>query len=262
MNRGNSGGPTFTVDGKVLGVNTAIFSPSGGNVGIAFAIPADVAIPVIQELKEKGTVSRGWLGVQIQPVSQDIADSLGLDEPQGAIVASILGTGPAGDSGIESGDVILSVNGKPVEDARDLARKIGNLDPDEDAKLEIWRDGETVDLSVKLGAQPTEKKQVAMVAPEEAPSAEVENEKLGLVFAPAGDEAGVRVTDVDPDGEAARKGLREGDVIVEAGGAEITDPADLTKAVENAEEKGRKAVLLRVKTGDSERFVALSLRKA
>ncbi len=262
VNRGNSGGPTFTVDGKVLGVNTAIFSPSGGNVGIAFAIPADVAIPVIQELKEKGTVSRGWLGVQIQPVSQDIADSLGLDEPQGAIVASILGTGPAGDSGIESGDVILSVNGKPVEDARDLARKIGNLDPDEDAKLEIWRDGETVDLSVKLGAQPTEKKQVAMVAPEEAPSAEVENEKLGLVFAPAGDEAGVRVTDVDPDGEAARKGLREGDVIVEAGGAEITDPADLTKAVENAEEKGRKAVLLRVKTGDSERFVALSLRKA
>ncbi|MCT8971186.1 Do family serine endopeptidase [Microbaculum marinisediminis] len=261
VNRGNSGGPTFSVDGKVIGVNTAIFSPSGGNVGIAFAIPAEIAVPVIEELKATGAVSRGWLGVQIQPVSQDIADSLGLDKPEGAIIASILDTGPAGDSDIRSGDVILSVNGKPVEDARDLARKIGDLDPDDEAELVIWRDGDTVDLSVKLGAQPVEKQRVASLAPEQSSSGEVENDKLGLVFAPA-DEGGVRVTEVDPDGEAARKGLQAGDVIVEAGGADIKDPADLTKAVEKAEEKGRKAVLLRVKSGDSERFVALSLRKA
>jgi len=262
VNRGNSGGPTFTIDGKVLGVNTAIFSPSGGNVGIAFAIPADIATNVIEELKENGAVSRGWLGVQIQPVNQDIADSLGLDEPHGAIVASILGTGPAGDSGIESGDVILSVNGDKVEDARDLAKKIGNLDPDDKADLAIWRDGDLVDLSVKLGAQPTEKKQVAMADTETpAEAVTVENAKLGLVFAPS-DDGGVEITEVDPDGEAARKGLREGDVIVEAGGSEISNPADLTEAVEKAEEKGRKAVLLRVKTGDAERFVALSLRKA
>lgn len=263
VNRGNSGGPTFNIHGEVIGVNTAIFSPSGGNVGIAFAIPADIAMSVIDELKEKGMVSRGWLGVQIQPVSEDIAESLGLDKAQGAIVASILDTGPAGDSDIESGDVILSVNGKDVEDAKDLARKIGDLDPDDEAKMEIWRDGKMKKISVTLGAQPTDKQQVAMAPAEETPEVDVRNEQLGLAVAPAGEAGdGVRITEVDPDGEGARKGLSAGDVIVEAGGMDVKDPGDLTKAVEKAEEKGRKAVLLRVKSGDNERFVALSLPKA
>jgi serine protease Do len=263
VNRGNSGGPTFNIEGKVIGVNTAIFSPSGGNVGIAFAIPADIAQSVIDEIKEKGMVSRGWLGVQIQPVNEDIAESLGLDDPHGAIVASILDTGPARDSGIEPGDVILSVNGDKVEDARDLARKIGDLDPKDDAKMEIWRDGGIENVSVELGAQPVEKQQVAMAPAEETPDADVRNEQLGLAVAPAGeDNGGVRITEVDPDGEGARKGLSEGDVIVEAGGMDVTNPEDLSKAVATAEEKGRKAVLLRVKSGENERFVALTLPKA
>ncbi len=263
VNRGNSGGPTFNTEGKVIGVNTAIFSPSGGNVGIAFAIPAEIAVPVIEQLKEHGSISRGWLGVQIQPVTEDISESLGLDEPEGAIIASLLGSSPAGEAGVEAGDVVLSVNGKPVKDARDLARQIGGLAPKDDARLTVWRDGDTKEITVKLGKQPSSKEQLAMVSPDEAQTDEVKDETLGLAFAPAGeDETGVVITDVDPDGEAARKGLQTGDVIVEAGGSEISNPADLTKAVEKAEEKGRKAVLLRVKSGDNERFVALSLRKA
>jgi len=262
VNRGNSGGPTFNIQGEVIGVNTAIFSPSGGNVGIAFAIPSDIAMSVIDEIKEKGMVARGWLGVQIQPVSDDIAESLGLDKASGAIVSSILDTGPAGDSGIETGDVILSVNGNEVEDAKDLARKIGDLDPEDKAQMEIWRDGDVETISVELGAQPAERQQVAALDTQEEPDADVHNDLLGLAVAPASKDGGVRITEVDPDGEGARKGLSEGDIIVEAGGREITDPADLNKAVETAEEKGRKAVLLKVKSGDNERFVALSLQDA
>lgn len=264
VNRGNSGGPTFNTQGKVIGVNTAIFSPSGGNVGIAFDIPASMAVPIIEQLKEHGSISRGWLGVQIQPVNEDISESLGLDKPEGAIVASTLGNSPAGEAGVKSGDVILSVNGKSVKDARDLARQIGNLSPKEKAKLEVWRDGERKEITVKLGKQPSNKEQLAMASPDETtPSGEVKNEALGLTVAPAGeDQSGVVIADVDPDGEAARKGLEAGDLIVEAGGSQVSSPEDLTKAVEKAEQNGRKAVLLRIKKGDNERFVALPLRKA
>ncbi|TCT08704.1 serine protease Do [Tepidamorphus gemmatus] len=260
VNRGNSGGPTFNINGEVIGVNTAIFSPSGGNVGIAFAIPASVAVPVIEQLKEHGMVSRGWLGVQIQPVTEDIADSLGLDTASGAIVASTLDSGPARAAGIKSGDVILSVNGQPVADARDLARKIGNLKPNAKAELGIWRDGDLRTISVDLGAQPGDPQRVAA-----APALERDAlAKFGLAVAPADDDngVGVRIVEVDPDSEAARKGLQAGDVIVAAGGAEIDAPSDLAEAVRTAEEKGRKAVLFRVRSGDSERFVALALPKA
>lgn len=260
VNRGNSGGPTFNINGEVIGVNTAIFSPSGGNVGIAFAIPASVAVPVIEQLREHGTVSRGWLGVQIQPVTEDIADSLGLDEAAGAIVASTLDSGPAGAAGIVSGDVILSVNGQPVADARDLARKIGSLKPDAKAELGIWRNGDLHTVSVDLAAQPSDPQRVAA-----APAVEQDAlAKFGLAVAPANDDngVGVRIIEVDPDSEAARKGLQAGDVIVAAGGAEIDAPSDLAKAVRNAEEKGRKAVLFRVRSGDNERFVALAMPKA
>lgn len=260
VNRGNSGGPTFNIHGEVIGVNTAIFSPSGGNVGIAFVIPASVAVPMIEQLREHGAVSRGWLGVQIQPVTDDIADSLGLDEAAGAIVASTLDSGPAGAAGIVSGDVILSVNGEPVEDARDLARKIGNLKPDAKAEIGIWRDGDLQTVSVDLATQPSDPQRVAS-APAIEPDALA---KFGLAVAPADDDngVGVRIIEVEPDSEAARKGLQAGDVIVAAGGADIDAPGDLTEAVRNAEEKGRKAVLFRVRSGDNERFVALAMPKA
>ncbi len=265
VNRGNSGGPTFNLKGEVVGVNTAIFSPSGGNVGIAFAIPASVAVPVIQQLREHGTVSRGWLGVQIQPVTDEIAESLGLDRTQGAIVADLLDTGPAGDAGIERGDVILSVNGQSVNDSRDLARRIGGLNPDEEISIELWRDGDVQTIDLTLARQPAQD-QMASAQPSQPQQEEETTSQLGLSLAPAstvGAEAGVAIVEVDPDGEGARKGLQVGDIILEAGGREVTAPSDIRDAVVAAEEQGRRAVLLRVQGQDeTQRFVALSLSQA
>src|SRR5437868_11292684 len=156
VNKGNSGGPTFDVEGNVIGVNTAIFSPSGGSVGIAFAIPADTVKTVVAQLKEHGTVTRGWIGVAIQPVTEEIADNLGLKSPQGALVAEPQANGPATKAGIMAGDVITAVNGNPVKDARDLARQIGSMAPGSTAKLTVWRKGEEKTFSISLGELPNQ----------------------------------------------------------------------------------------------------------
>ena len=155
INKGNSGGPAFDVNGNVIGVNTAIFSPSGGSVGIGFDIPADTAKMVVAQLKENGYITRGWLGVQVQPVTAEIANSLGMKKAEGAIVDDPQANSPAAKAGIESGDVITAVNGKPVKDARELARTIGMMAPDTSAKLDILRKGETKTLTVTLGQMPT-----------------------------------------------------------------------------------------------------------
>ncbi len=268
VNRGNSGGPAFNLDGEVVGVNTAIFSPSGGNVGIAFAIPAHVATPVINQLRETGVVERGWLGVQIQPVTDDIAQSLGLDEARGAIVADLMDTGPAGDAGIRPGDVILSVDGEPVNDARDLARRIGNLPPGAEARIELWRDDQVQDMTLTLGQRPSDARQAAVepdVEPEAAPEPQIDEElreRLGLALAPGdmvGSDRGVAIMEADPDGEGARKGLQTGDVILEVAGQEVNTPDEVRVAVRQAEERGRAAVLMRVQSDQGQRFVALSL---
>ena len=154
VNKGNSGGPTFNTEGSVIGVNTAIFSPSGGSVGIAFAIPAETVKTVVAQLKDKGSVTRGWIGVQIQPVTPEIADSLGLKKPGGALVAEPQKDGPAVKAGIQAGDVIAAVNGKPVIDARDLARKIGGMPPGTTVKLGILRSGSEKTVSLTLGELP------------------------------------------------------------------------------------------------------------
>ena len=255
VNRGNSGGPTFNLKGEVIGVNTAIFSPSGGNVGIAFAIPSSTAMPVIDDLKDDGSVSRGWLGVQIQPVSEDIAASIGLDQARGAIIGETLDTGPAGEAGLKSGDVILSVDGEEIEDSRHLVHVIGNMKPDETATIEVFRDGDVEEIEVTLGAQPTGEQQVAANAQQ---ADEQETGKLGLALAEGED--GVTVTQVRPDSESAEKGIQQGDVIVQAGGQDVTEPKDVIAAVESARKKGRDAVLLRVRSGENSRFVALSLK--
>src|SRR5439155_20803778 len=156
VNKGNSGGPTFDVDGNVIGVNTAIFSPSGGSVGIAFAIPAPTVKSVVAQLKDNGKVTRGWIGVQIQPVTAEIADNLGLKGPQGALVAEPQANGPATKAGIMAGDVITAVNGNPVKDARDLARQIGSMAPGSTAKLTVWRKGEEKTFSISLGELPNQ----------------------------------------------------------------------------------------------------------
>jgi serine protease Do len=154
VNRGNSGGPTFNLKGEVVGVNTAIFSPSGGNVGIAFAVPASTVEHVVDQLKKDGKVSRGFIGVQIQPVTGEVADAIGLKEQRGALVAAAEKDGPAAKAGIKRGDTILAVNGEQVKDARDLSRKIAGFAPGTKTKLTVWRDGQERELSFEVGRQP------------------------------------------------------------------------------------------------------------
>ena len=264
VNKGNSGVPTFDVDGNVIGVNTAIFSPSGGSVGIAFAIPADTVKTVVAQLKDKGSVVRGFIGVQIQPVTEEVADSLGLQKAEGALVAEPQAGGPAAKAGIKAGDVIVAVNGQPVKDARDLAKRIGAMAPGSSVKLDVFRKDEIQTLTLTLGELPKEQQREARQGGEEHHrSAGTELPRLGLTLAPAaaGGE-GVVVTEVDPDGPAASHGIKSGDVIIDVGGKPVSTPADVRKALADARTDGKRAVLIRVKSGDTTRFVALPLGRA
>ena len=260
VNRGNSGGPAFNLNGEVIGVNTAIFSPSGGNVGIAFAIPASSAERIIGELRDDGQVVRGWLGIQIQGVTPEIAESLNLDAAKGALVAEATVDSPAAAAGLKSGDTILAVDGKDMDSPRQLSSTIAGMAPGTTVKVTLWRDGAKQDVDVTLGTLPGEEQIAALDQPETvAPSA---LEDFGLAVAPADGNAGVMVTDVDPNGQAAERGLQPGDVILSIGNDAVASPSDVEKIVENAKEGGMKAVLLRVKTGEQTRFIALSFARA
>lgn len=271
VNRGNSGGPSFNLDGKVVGVNTAIFSPSGGNVGIAFAVPAALVKQVVTELKDEGSVDRGWLGVVIQNVNDDIADSIGLEKPKGAMITKVTEDGPAAKQDIKAGDVIIEVNGNEVKDSRDLARKIAELDPDTEVKLAIVRYGDKREVDMMLGSFPSAKKLAALRKDEPVNKSEPV-EKLGLSLAPAGTipgagDDGVVITEVDPSSDAADKGLKPGDIILQVAGVDVTSPGDVAKGLKKASEAAQGGndtvkVLMQVKTGDQTRFVALSLKKA
>jgi serine protease Do len=266
VNKGNSGGPTFDVDGNVIGVNTAIFSPSGGSVGIAFAIPAPTVKSVVAQLKDNGRVTRGWIGVQIQPVTEEIADNLGLKSPQGALVAEPQANGPATKAGIMAGDVITAVNGNPVKDARDLARQIGSMAPGSTAKLTVWRKGEEKTFSISLGELPNQREARANM-PESSSPEGTDVPRLGLTVVPAGQVAGsgsegVVVTDVDPNGLASDQGVKTGDVILEVGGKKVANPSDVRSALKDAQKEGKRTILMRVKSGDATHFVAMPLSKA
>jgi serine protease Do len=259
VNHGNSGGPTFNAEGEVVGVNTAIFSPSGGSVGIGFAISSDVVKNVVQQLKESGAVTRGWIGVQIQSVTADLADNLGLKGTTGALVAETQKDSPAAAAGVKSGDVITAVDGEAVADPHDLARRIAALGPKKTAKLSVVRDGSPMTISVTLGAMPADK--TASVETRESDANDGSAlAKLGLTLRPARGQDGVVVADVDPDGAAADKGLKEGDVILEVAGKPVNRPADVAEAIQAAKADGKKSVLLRVKSGDGERFLTLPTR--
>ncbi|MDE2363892.1 MAG: PDZ domain-containing protein, partial [Hyphomicrobiales bacterium] len=263
VNRGNSGGPTFDSNGNVVGINTAIYSPSGGSVGIGFAIPADVAKNVIAQLKEHGAVTRGYIGVQIQPVTPDIADSLGLKSTKGALVAEAK-TGPAAEAGIKSGDVIVGVNDQSVDGPRELARRIASIAPGTDVKLTYLRGGSEKTADVKLGKLPGDQEARATTSDDGDGGSMA---KLGVELAPAtavpgAGKTGVVVADIDPDGLAAQKGLRSGDVILEAAGKPVSHPSDVANALAEARKDGQKALLLRVKTGDNIHFVAIAIRAA
>ncbi len=270
VNKGNSGGPAFNTEGEVIGVNTAIYSPSGGSVGIAFSIPASTVKSVIAQLKDKGSVSRGWIGVQIQPVTADIADSLGLKKAEGALVAEPQASGPAAKAGIESGDVITAVNGETVKDARELARTIGGLAPGVSVKLNVLHKGTDKVVNLTLGQLPNtlEAKADNDNSDDDKGSATKGTDvpKLGMTVAPANSVAGagkegVVVTEVDPKSAAAERGFKEGDVILEVAGKTVANAGEVREAINAARADNKNSVLMRIKSGGSSRFVAVPLAK-
>jgi serine protease Do len=263
INKGNSGGPTFDMDGNVIGVNTAIFSPTGGSVGIGFDIPAVTVKSVVAQLKDKGTVNRGWIGTQIQPLTTEIAESLGMKGSDGALVTEPQANGPAAKAGILSGDVITAVNGHAVKDARDLARQIGAMAPGAAAKLSVWRKGEEKSISLTLGELPKEREARAA---DSAPQG-TDTPKLGLTLAPAaqvagGGAEGVVVINVDPNGPASEHGMKTGDVILDVGGKAVATPADVRNAISDAQKNGKRTVLMRLKSNDATKFIAIPLARA
>jgi serine protease Do len=270
INRGNSGGPAFNLEGEVIGVNSAISSPTGGNVGIGFAIPANLAQSIIDDLEDDGQVERGWLGVHIQGIDEDLAQSFGLDEPKGALVSQVMPDSPAASAEFQKGDVILEFDGTGIEQLRDLTRAVAETDPGSNAKAVVWRDGQEVTLDVEIGLMPSDD-QVAMADPRGATDQDAP--QLGLALAPLtpdaresldlpGDVQGVVVADVAPGSPAAGKGLRQGDVIVEAGRQQVSAPAGVTKAVREAAERGDESILLLVKRDGQDRFVAVPIERA
>ena len=267
INRGNSGGPMFNLDGEVIGVNTAIFSPSGGSVGIGFAIPSSLARSVINQLIEFGRTRRGWLGVRIQTVSDEIAESLGLEQPRGALVASVTPGGPAEAAGIEPGDVIVSFDDRGVEEMRQLPRLVADTEVNKEVAVRVWRRGEEMEVSVTLGElEAAEEEGLLAAVPGEGPVEEMDT--LGLTlsgvtedlrgrFGLGPDASGVVITNVAPESAAADKGLRAGELILEVGQEAVANVADVQRKVEEARDAGRRSVLLLVEREGDLRFVAL-----
>jgi len=245
----------------VIGVNTAIYSPSGGSVGIGFGIPADTVKTVVAKLKDKGVVDRGWIGVQVQPVTAAIADSLGMRNAEGALVSEAQANGPAAKAGIQSGDVITAVNGDAVRDSRDLAKKIGAIAPGTKVTLGILRKGERQNVTMSLQEMPNDRQAKADTGAQEKDS---DGPRLGLTLAPAdgADAKGLVITGVQQDSPAAENGLKTGDVILDVSGKTVTSVDEMRKMLKDARSAGRSNVLMRVKSGDTMRFVALPLRTA
>lgn len=275
INRGNSGGPLFNLDGKVIGINSAIYSPSGGSVGIGFSIPSSGAQPIINQLIKYGEVKRGWLGVHIQGVTEEIAETLGMKKAMGALVASLIKDGPAENSGIKAGDVILEFDGKPVPEMRKLPRIVAETEVDKPVKVIVWRDGKKVTVKVTIGR--LDEDQVAAADSDENKdvpdkSGDKMVDPLGLTLAeitPAlrerfklDDEArGVAVTEVADDGVAFEKGVRPGDLIVEVSQEEVTTPDQVIAKIDAARKDGNKRILLLIEGQSGLRFVALSIDK-
>jgi serine protease Do len=271
ITRGNSGGPTFNLDGEVIGLNTAIHSPSGGNVGIGFAIPSDIVAHIVEDLRDDGMVERGWLGVHIQSIDDDLAGSLGLEETKGALVAEVTPDSPAAKAGLEQGDVILKYAGQPIDELRALTRAVGDTEAGTKTKVVVWRDGSERTLEVEIAQMPTEDQVMAMAGDQAEEAAATP--KLGVMLAeltpetreeldlPA-DALGVVIADVQPGSPAAEKGLQRGDLIIEADRKPMSDPAMVAEAVRTAAERGDEAILLLVKRDGQDRFVALELERA
>ena len=268
INRGNSGGPLFNMEGNVIGVNTAIISPNGGSIGLGFSMSSNVVSRVVDQLQDFGETRRGWLGVRIQDVDPDMAEALGLEKVAGAMVSSVP-EGPAMEAGMLAGDVILSFDGKEVEDTRELVRMVADTDVGKAVRVVVFREGKTVTLKVVLGRR--ENAEQAEILPASTqPDVQKPEEGLGMTFSGLTDEirqqlqlketaTGVAVLNVEEGTDAFDKGIRAGDVIAEVGQQKVESPADVTAAFDAAREAGRKSVLLLVRREGEPRFVGLSL---
>lgn len=273
INRGNSGGPMFNMDGEVIGVNTAIFSPSGGSVGIGFAIPSTMARNVVAQLQEFGRTRRGWLGVRIQTVTPEIAEGLGLEVARGALVASVTPEGPAAAAGIEPGDVIVEFDGRDVEEMRELPRFVAETEVGREVSVEVWRSGEIETVTVALGELEAAEEQGLLASGEDdgdGPASARTLDELGLTLAPMSDELrerygitddveGVVITEVAGGSPAEEKELLPGEVILEVGQEPVATPDDVVDRIADAREAGRRSVLLLVEKDGDLRFVALSI---
>ena len=269
INRGNSGGPTFDLRGQVVGMNSMIFSPSGGSVGIGFAIPSSTIRDVVEQLQAHGKVARGWLGVAIQSITPDIASSLGIKQSKGAIVASIVPGGPAAKAGFEQGDIVVAVNGKEIDDNRDLTRRVAALPAGAKAAFTVLRGGSSKTLTAQIAQRKDE--QVASIAPAQSsqgPSTTGEAMGLGLAAVTPeirrsynldGNVEGVLITRVDPNSDAADKGLQPGDVLLSIGNRAVHTPQDVQKTVAEAHAQGRKSVLVLVSGSSGPRYVAVDI---
>jgi serine protease Do len=264
INRGNSGGPMFNLQGEVIGINTAIYSPSGGSIGIGFAIPTALAQPIIDQLKTTGKVVRGWIGARIQPVTDDVAESLGLDKARGALIAAIDPDSPATQAGLRPGDVILSYDGKPVDRSRQLPRLVADSAPDKPIKLTIWRDGKEDEITLTVVAYNPNRPQPQPPAPEQ-PKPPPTVDALGLKVAKLTPDLrkqfslpeatrGIVIVEVPQNSPAATQGLRAGDLIVAVGDAPVSVPDDALAHIAAAKKAGRKNVLIRVEREGNFRF--------
>jgi serine protease Do len=267
INRGNSGGPLVNLAGELIGINTAIYSPTGGSIGIGFAIPSSLARPVIEQLQKNGKVERGWVGVRIQAVTDEIAESIGLDKPRGALVTDVDQNSPAAKAKLQPGDVILSFDGKPIERTRQLPRLVAETPADKTVKLTLWRDGKESSVDIKIG--PLNPDKLATAAPAAPPPKDIATiDTIGMSLAKVTaelrrdlelpeDTRGVVVVDVDEGGPAAKRGVQAGDVVAAIGRDAITAPEQVPDKVEAARKAGRKLVLVKIERDGAAQFVAL-----
>ena len=268
INQGNSGGPLFTQDGKVVGINTAILSPSGGSIGIGFAIPSDTVKTVVAQLEKSGHVTRGYIGVEAQGVSESMAKALHLPQSGGALLAGISPDSPAAEAGLQPGDVIVAVNGAKVESPRQLAVNVASVKPGENAKLDVVRDGKSQTVTATVGEQPNDSQVAAADATQSS-----ERHRLGVALAPVSPETreqldlpsdakGALVARVQPGSPAEQAGIRQGDLIVGVGGHSVATPGEAVKAIRAASSSSDHAMALRIIRNGQPAFVAVNLDKS